>query len=117
MSGPPNTGRCGGYTGQLVQADYRTNGGANGDLDHAALPAAGPVRVLERQRRLLPALALPNALAVASGGFLAGVVALATFRALRTRRAIRRGRKGKAALTRTVVGKRSFLVDVHLLKN
>jgi hypothetical protein len=95
-----------------VPADYRING----ELDHAALPAAGPVRVLEPRRRFLPAVPLPNALAAASGAFLA-VVALATLRTLRTRRAIRRGRKGKGALTRTVVGKRSFLVDVHLLKN
>jgi hypothetical protein len=89
----------------------------NGEFDHAALPAAGPVRVLEPRRGLLPALPLPSAVVAVGGGFLAGVVALATLRRLRTRRAIRRGRRkaGREILTRSVVAKRSFLVDVHLL--
>jgi len=88
----------------------------NGELDRASLPAAGPVRAIESHRNLLPALPLPSGLVVAGGGFLAGLVALATLRALRGRRILRRRRGDRKELvTRKVVGKRSFLVDVHLL--
>jgi hypothetical protein len=86
----------------------------NGELDHASLPAAGPVRAVDARRDLLPALPLPQGLVVAGGGFLAGMVALMTLRALRGRRILRRHRS-KDLVTRKVVGKRSFLVDVHLL--
>jgi len=95
-----------------LSADPRTNG----ELEPAALPAAGPVKVLEPRRSLLPALPLPNALVAVGGGFLAGLVAIATLRAVRGRRVGHRGRKaGKEQVTRRVVAKRSFLVDVHLL--
>lgn len=89
----------------------------NGELEPASLPAAGPVHALEPGRRLLPALPVSNALVVAGGGFLAGIAALITLRALRARGRIRRGRRaqGKELVTRRVVAKRSFLVDVHLL--
>jgi hypothetical protein len=88
----------------------------NGELERAGLPAAGPVRVLAQRRSLLPAIPLQNGLVVAAGGFVAGVMALATLRTLRTRRRLRRSRRsGKDLVTRRVVGKRSFLVDVHLL--
>jgi hypothetical protein len=89
----------------------------NGELEHAALPAAGPVRVLEPRRRLLPALPISNELVAAGGGFLAGVAALLTLRVLRTRRRLRRTAKsgGRDLITRRSVAKRSFLVDVHLL--
>jgi len=97
-----------------VSVDPRTNG----DLEAAALPAAGPVRVLEPRRRLLPALPIPNALVAVGGGVLAGFVAVATLRALRGRRWMRRGGKSsrKDLVTRRVAAKRSFLVDVHLLE-
>jgi hypothetical protein len=88
---------------------------SNGELEPASVPAAGPVRALELRRRLLPALPTSSALVAASGGFLAGIVALATLRAVRTRRLLRRGRSRREVLTRSVVAKRSFLVDVHLL--
>jgi hypothetical protein len=88
----------------------------NGELDRASLPAAGPVRVVESRRDLLPALPLPQGLVVAGAGFVAGLAALVTMRALRGRR-IRRRRSSdrKELVTRKVVAKRSFLVDVHLL--
>jgi hypothetical protein len=96
-----------------LSADPRTNG----ELEPAALPAAGPVRVIDPRRRFLPALPISNALVAVGGGFLAGFVAIATLRAMRGRRVLRRGRKsgGKDQVTRRVVAKRSFLVDVHLL--
>jgi hypothetical protein len=99
----------------VLSADPTTNG----ELEPASVPAAGPVRVLEHRRGLLPALPIPGALVAAGGGFLAGLAAIATLRALRTRRSLTRRRRGggKDQVTRRVVAKRSFLVDVHLLGN
>jgi hypothetical protein len=88
----------------------------NGEIDRASLPAAGPVRAIERRRDLLPALPLPAELVIAGGGVVAGLVTMATLRALR-RRLFRRRGGGKELVTRKVVAKRSFLVDVHLLRN
>jgi hypothetical protein len=66
---------------------------------------------------MLPALPVSSTAVVAAGGFIAGAAALATLRAARTRRQLRRGRKssGRAIQRRSVVATRSFLVDVHLL--
>jgi hypothetical protein len=89
----------------------------NGEIAHTSLPAAGPVRVLERRREFLPALPLPQGIVVAGGGILAGLVALATLRVLRGRRLIRAGKRRQDVVSRKVVAKRSFLVDVHLLRN
>jgi hypothetical protein len=90
----------------------------NGEIAHASLPAAGPVRALERRREFLPALPLPQGIVVAGGGILAGLVALATLRVLRGRRLIRAGKRQRQdVVSRKVVAKRSFLVDVHLLRN
>jgi hypothetical protein len=91
----------------------------NGDLEHSSLPAAGPVRVIEPRGRFLPAIPISNALVAVGGGFLAGLAAVATLRALRLRRLTRRRRRrgSRELVTRKVVGKRSFLVDVHLLSN
>ena len=90
----------------------------NGDVEHSSLPAAGPVRVIEPRGRLLPALPMSRALVAVGGGFLAGLAAVATLRALRLRRLThRRKRGGRDLINRKVVGKRSFLVDVHLLGN
>jgi hypothetical protein len=97
----------------LVSVDPTTNG----EIEHASLPSAGPVRVLEQRRELLPALPLPQGIVVAGGGILAGLVALATLRVLRGRRLLRGGRRDRDVISRKVVAKRSFLVDVHLLRN
>ena len=82
----------------------------NGQL----VPAAAPVRAIEPRRRFLPAV-VPNEVAVAAGSFAAGAVVLMTTRAVRSRRRLRRGRKRRKEVQRSVVGTRSFLVDVHLL--
>jgi hypothetical protein len=50
---------------------------------------------------------------VAAGGVTAGAVIVAIARAIRGRR--RRFGRRRGELRRTVVGTRSFLVDVHLL--
>lgn len=76
---------------------------------------AGEVRALEPVRRQLPAV---QAAAVAATGFVAGaaaVVAIQHRRAARKPARRRRGGNGAVAETLTVVGTRSFLLDVHLL--
>jgi hypothetical protein len=89
---------------------------SNGELRNAPVPVARPGTALEPRRRLLLALPLPRGpVAVAAGGVTAGAVVLALARALRGRRRERLGRRRRRELRRTVVGTRSFLVDVHLL--
>jgi len=50
-----------------------------------------------------------------ASGVTAGAVMVALVRAIRGRRRARIGRRRRRELRRTVVGTRSFLVDVHLL--
>jgi hypothetical protein len=73
------------------------------------------VTALEPRRRLLLALPLPRGPVAVAGGVTAGAVVLALARAIRGRRRARAGRRRRRELRRTVVGTRSFLVDVHLL--
>jgi hypothetical protein len=88
----------------------------NGELMNAPVPVTRPVTTLEPRRRLLLALPLPRGpLAVAASGVTVGAVVVALARALRGRRAARMSRRRRRELRRTVVGTRSFLVDVHLL--
>jgi hypothetical protein len=70
------------------------------------------VRAIERRRSLLPAVPLSGT-ALATGGIAAGIVALATLRVFRRRRALRIGRRRSAV--NKIVASRSFLVDVHVL--
>jgi hypothetical protein len=88
----------------------------NGGLVHAPVPVAKPNRTLEQQRKLVLALPLPRgSVAVAAGGLTASAVVLSMVRVLRRRRRARLGRRGRKEMRRSVVGTRSFLVDVHLL--
>jgi len=88
---------------------------SNGELRNAPVPVAQPVKALEPQRRLLLALPLPRGpVAVAASGVTAGAVLVAIARIIRGRRGMRPGRR-RGEVRRTVVGTRSFLVDVHLL--
>jgi len=88
---------------------------SNGELRNAPVPVAQPVKALEPQRRLLLALPLPRGpVAVAASGVTAGAVLVAIARIIRGRRGMRLGRR-RGEVRRTVVGTRSFLVDVHLL--
>ena len=87
---------------------------SNGELKNPPVPVARPVTTLEPRRRLLLALPLPRGpVAMAAGGVTAGAVIVAIARAIRGRR--RRFGRRRGELRRTVVGTRSFLVDVHLL--
>jgi hypothetical protein len=89
---------------------------SNGELRNAPVPVARPVTTLEPRRKLLLALPLPRGpVAVAASGVTAGAVVLALVRAVRGRRRARIGRRRGRELRRSVVGTRSFLVDVHLL--
>ena len=95
-----------------MPADPTTNGG----LRHAPVPVARPTRALEQPRRLVLALPIPRGpLAVAAGGVTVSAVLVGLTRVLRRRRQARLGRRGRKELRRSVVGTRSFLVDVHLL--
>jgi hypothetical protein len=88
----------------------------NGGVKHAPVPIAQPVRALEPRRRLVLALPLPRgSVALAASGVTASAVLVALTRRLRRRRRGQVGRRGRKELRRSVVGTRSFLVDVHLL--
>jgi hypothetical protein len=103
------------YPGGLPVSPDRSD---NGDLTYAPVTVQqGPTRAIAGRSRLLPAVPVSGALAAATGGFVAGIVALVTLRAARNRRQVRRVRKGRGQeiRKRSVVATRSFLVDVHLL--
>jgi hypothetical protein len=90
----------------------------NGELSYPPVRARWPAQALSARQRFLPAIPLSNATIAAASGFVAGAVTLATLRAARTRRRLRKGRKrGRRDLqTRSVLATRSVLVDVHLLE-
>ena len=79
------------------------------------LPVLAEPRPIERRQAVL----LPAAVVAATGGFLLGVATFLLVRVLRRPRpaAIRigggRGRRGRV----DVAASRSFLVDIHLLKD
>jgi hypothetical protein len=80
------------------------------------MPVTRPATALEPRRRLLLALPLPRGpVAVAAGGVTAGAFLVAIARAVRGRRRAKLARRRRRELRRTIVGTRSFLVDVHLL--
>lgn len=88
----------------------------NGGLRHAPVPVARPSRALEQPRKLVLALPLPRGpVAVAAGSVTLSAVLVGLTRVLRRRRRAKVGRRGRKELRRSVVGTRSFLVDVHLL--
>jgi hypothetical protein len=77
------------------------------------LPVLAEARPIERR----PEVSLPAAVAAATGGFLLGIAAFFMVRVLRRPRpvALRVGRgRGKKV---DVAASRSFLVDIHLLKD
>ena len=75
------------------------------------LPVLAEPRPIERR----PEVSLPAAVAAATGGFLLGIAAFMMVRVLRRPRpvAIRLGGRKKA----NIAASRSFLVDIHLLKD
>ena len=86
------------------------------ESDDRPLPVLAETRPIERR----PPVSLPAAVAAATGGFLAGVAAFVLVKVLRRPRPARlklgRGvsRRGQRV---DVAATRSFLVDVHLLRD
>ena len=76
------------------------------------LPVLAEARPIERR----PVVSVPAAVAAATGGFLLGVLTFVMVRVLRRPKpvALRLGRRKKKA---DIAASRSFLVDIHLLKN
>ena len=95
--------------------------------DHAALPdpeheaEVRPLPVLAEPRPVerRVEVSLPAAVAAATGGFLLGVVTFVLVRVLRRPRpvSLRVGRGRGRGKKVDVAGTRSFLVDIHLLKD
>jgi hypothetical protein len=83
--------------------------------DVRPLPVLAEARPIERAA---PA-SLPAAVAAATGGFLVGVATFVLVRLLRRPRGgrVSLGRGGRRGKRVDVAGSRSFLVDVHLLKD
>jgi hypothetical protein len=84
------------------------------EADVRPLPVLAEPRPVERAREA----SLPAAVVAATGGFLLGVASFLLVRVLRRPRAaaslrLGRGRRGRAE----VAASRSFLVDIHLLKD
>jgi hypothetical protein len=85
------------------------------DPEHQAevrpLPVLAEPRPIERR----PEVSLPAAVAAATGGFLLGIATFVLVRLLRRPKpvAVRLGRRKKA----DIAASRSFLVDIHLLKD
>jgi hypothetical protein len=75
------------------------------------LPVLAEPRPIERRAEV----SLPAAVAAATGGFLVGVATFLLVRVLRRPKpaALRLGRRKKT----DIAGSRSFLVDIHLLKD
>jgi hypothetical protein len=88
----------------------------DGGLRHAPVPVAQPARAVEHPRKLVLALPLPRGtIAVTAGSVTVSAVVIGLARAVFRRRRARLGRRRRKELRRSVVGTRSFLVDVHLL--
>ncbi len=76
------------------------------------LPVLAEARPIERR----PVVSVPAAVAAATGGFLLGVMTFVMVRVLRRPKPVALrlgGRKGK----KDIAASRSFLVDIHLLKD
>jgi hypothetical protein len=86
------------------------------EADVRPLPVLAQPRPVERPREV----SLPGAVAAATGGFLLGIATFVLVRVLRRPRsaATLRLRRGAARGRRVdVAASRSFLVDIHLLKD
>jgi hypothetical protein len=86
--------------------------------DREAEVRALPVLAEPRPVQPVPVVSLPAAVAAATGGFLLGVASFVLVRVLRRPRAGRRLAASRGRGKRVdVAATRSFLVDVHLLRD
>jgi hypothetical protein len=76
------------------------------------LPVLAEARPIERR----PPVSLPAAVAAATGGFLLGVITFLAVRVLRRPKSAMVRFGGRRKKTQ-IAGSRSFLVDIHLLKD
>ncbi len=86
------------------------------EADVRPLPVLAEPRTVERAREV----PLPAAIVAATGGFLLGVATFVLVRVLRRPRssvAVRLGRGRGRGRRSEIAASRSFLVDVHLLKD
>jgi hypothetical protein len=86
------------------------------EADVRPLPVLAEPRAVDRPREV----SLPAAVAAATGGFLLGVVSFVLVKLLRRPRAaasVRLGRRRGRGKRVEVATSRSFLVDIHLLKD
>jgi hypothetical protein len=85
------------------------------DPEHEAEVRPLPVLAEPRPVQRRPEVSLPAAVAAATGGFLLGIATFVLVRVLRRPKpiAVRLGRRKKA----DIAASRSFLVDIHLLKD
>ena len=85
--------------------------------DPRPLPVLAEARVIDRPQPV----SLPAAVVAATGGFLVGVATFVLIRVLRRPRAGRamasRRRKNRRGESVEVAATRSFLVDIHILKD
>jgi hypothetical protein len=90
------------------------------DPEHQAEVRPLPVLAEPRPIQRSPVVSLPAAVAAATGGFLLGVATFVVVKVLRRPRPVRLG--GRRGLRRggrrvDVAASRSFLVDVHMLRD
>jgi hypothetical protein len=93
--------------------------GALPEPEHEAEVRPLPVLAEPRPVQRRPEVSLPAAVAAATGGFLLGIATFVLVRVLRRPRpaTVRLGRGRGRGKKVDVAGTRSFLVDIHLLKD
>jgi hypothetical protein len=85
----------------------------DGETEVTALPVLAEPRVVEPRREA----SLPATVAAATGGFLLGIATFILVRVLRRPRSAATLRLGRGRKRTEIAASRSFLVDIHLLKD
>jgi hypothetical protein len=83
------------------------------EVEVTALPVLAEPRVLEARREL----SLPAPVVAATGGFLLGIASFVLVRVLRRPRSAATLRLGRGRKRTEIAASRSFLVDIHLLRD
>jgi hypothetical protein len=83
------------------------------ETEVTALPVLAEPRVVEPRREA----SVPATVAAATGGFLLGIATFVLVRVLRRPRSAATLRLGRGRKRTEIAASRSFLVDIHLLKD
>jgi hypothetical protein len=83
------------------------------ETEVSPLPVLAEPRVIEPRREV----SLPAAVAAATGGFLLGIATFVLARILRRPRSAATLRLGRGRRRAEIAASRSFLVDIHLLRD